>query len=143
MNFQSDLAPEISALIFPPPRTIAVLGCSDRRGRPSFEVAEALLRWGYEVIPVNPAVPSLLGRPAFATLGQIQRAIDVVDVFRRSEYVREHLQDILDARPRLLWLQDGVKDDDVAAQALASGIRVVQNDCLARRIAGLRVGLGS
>ena len=143
MNFQSELAPEIAAIIFPPPRTIAVLGLSDRPGRPSLEVAEALLRWGYDVVPVNPAVPSILGRPAFATLGQIQRAIDVVDVFRRSECVREHLPDILIARPRLLWLQDGVRDDFVAAAARAEGIQVVQNDCLARRISGLRAGLGS
>lgn len=124
--------------IYPPPRTVAVIGLSDRKGRPSRDVADALLHWGYDVIPVNPAYPSVLGRTAYATLGLIPRRIDIVDVFRRSEHVRQHLEDILLVSPRLLWLQDGVRDDEVAESARRRGITVVQDDCLARRIAALR-----
>jgi len=129
-------------LMYPPPRTVAVLGWSDRPGRPSREVALALSHWGYLVIPVNPQIPTTPANAVYPTLRQVPGVIDIVDVFRRSEHVQQHLEDILLVRPRLLWLQDGVEDDVTAEAARRAGILVVQDDCLARRIAGLRAAHG-
>jgi uncharacterized protein len=136
------LEPELADLIYPPPRRVAVLGLSDRAGRPSHDVAALLLRWGYEIIPVRPGQGTILGQPCHATLSCVPGPVDIVDVFRRSEHVRGHLDDILSVRPRLLWLQDGVRDDAVAEAARRAGIAVVQDDCLARRIGELRVAHG-
>ena len=141
--FSGRLDRELADLIYPPPRTVAVLGLSDRAGRPSYEVAALLLRWGYEILPVRPGQGTILGRPCHATLSCVPGPVDIVDVFRRSEHVRGHLDDILAVRPKLLWLQDGVRDDAVAEAARRAGIAVVQDDCLARRIAELRVAHGA
>ena len=132
------LEPVIVEAIFPPPKTVAVVGLSDRPGRPSTDVAGALLLGGYNVIPVNPNIDSALGIPACRTLKEIDVPVDIVDVFRRSEHVPRHAAEILAVRPKVIWLQDGVRDDALAAAARQAGILVVQDDCLARRIAALR-----
>lgn len=131
------LSRELAELIYPPPLRVAVLGASPDPNRPSHEVASLLLHWGYEVFPVRPDGAMVFGRPAYASLSELHD-VDIVDVFRRSEHVRSHLEDILVARPRVLWLQDGVTDDVAAEAARQQGIVVVQDDCLARRIAALR-----
>ena len=131
------LSSELAALIHPPPRRVAVVGASPNPSRPSHEVASLLLHWGYEVFPVRPGLSTLFGRPAYDSLSQVP-PVDIVDVFRRSEFVESHLPEILALRPQLLWLQDGVRDDRVAEEARRQGIVVVQDDCLARRIAELR-----
>jgi len=100
-------------------------------------VAGALLRWGYRVIPVNPGIESVLGVPCYPDLASVPETVDIVNVFRRSEYVPEHLEDILLKRPILLWLQDGVREDHVALAAREAGMLVVQDDCIARRVAAL------
>lgn len=130
-----EISPAIRQAVYPPPRRVAIIGASDRPGRPSNDVAGALLRWGYEVIPINPNCASVHGLKAYATLSEVVGPLDIVDVFRRSEHVQAHLEDILAAAPRVLWMQDGVVDDRVAEAAIAAGIRVVQDDCIARRIA--------
>ena len=132
------LSRNLAALIYPPPKRVAVLGASPDPHRPSHGVSLELLHWGYEVFPVRPAVATLFGRPCYATLAQVPRPVDIVDVFRRSEHVGSHLPEILALHPRVLWLQDGVRDDAAAEIARAAGIVVVQDDCLARRILELR-----
>jgi predicted CoA-binding protein len=129
------LDPAVFKVVYPPPLTVAVIGLSDRPGRPSHDVAGALLRWGYRVIPVNPGIESAHGIRSLPDLASVPNHVDVVDVFRRSEHVQGHLSDILNKKPRLLWLQDGVRDDHVAAEARRAGILVIQNDCIARRLA--------
>lgn len=131
------LDPAIALAVYPPPRTVAVIGLSNRPGRPSHDVAGALLRWGYHVIPVNPGIESVFDVPCHPDLTSVSEAVDIVVVFRRSEFVRQHLDDILARKPGLLWLQDGVRDDQVATAARQAGILVVQDDCIARRVAML------
>lgn len=132
------LSRDLAALIHPPPLRVAILGASPNPHRPSHEVGLQLLHWGYDVIPVRPAVATVFGRPCFATLADVPLPVDIVDVFRRSEFIQAHLPEILAVRPRVLWLQDGVRDDRAAATAREAGIVVVQDDCLARRLIGLR-----
>ena len=125
-------------------RTIAVVGLSPDRTRPSHGVAKALQRFGYRIVPVNPFAESILGEPAVGSLEQVAEVlgpderIDIVDVFRR----REHITGIVDDCVRLtlpaLWLQEGVVDEAAAARAVRAGILVVMDRCLFKERAALR-----
>jgi predicted CoA-binding protein len=130
-----DFDPVILQAVFPPPRRIAILGASDHSGRPSNGVAGALLNWGYTIYPVNPNCRAVHGLKTYGSLSDIEGPLDIVNVFRRSESVAGHLEEILAAAPTVLWMQDGVGDDVVAETAKAAGIMVVSDDCIARRIA--------
>jgi len=112
--------------------TIAVLGASSRPDRPAFFVPDYLYRAGYRILPVNPAQVGqrLWGEPVVGSLGELHQDIDVLDVFRRSEVLFEHLDDILQAKPKLVWLQSGIRNDAFAARLEAAGIAVVQDRCL-------------
>jgi uncharacterized protein len=113
-------------------RIIAVVGLSPNPHRPSHEVASYLQNAGYRIVPVRPGVTSVLGEPAWPDLQSAVRAgpIDIVDVFRRSEFVAALAEGILAVRPRLVWLQVGVQDPDTAARLEAAGIPVVMDRCL-------------
>jgi predicted CoA-binding protein len=114
-------------------RRIAVVGLSPKPERPSHGVADYLQRAGYTIIPVRPTGSTILGEPvqpnlrAAASLGPI----DIVNVFRRSEYVPALLDDLLAVRPRLVWMQMGVRHDATARRLEGEGIAVVMDRCLA------------
>ncbi len=114
-------------------RCVAVLGARDRASRAGFYVGEYLASAGYEVVGVNPrlAGSELWGRPVVATLADIEGPIDLVDVFRRSEDVPSHLEEILalDPLPKVVWLQLGIRNEAVAQALRAQGIVVVQDRC--------------
>ena len=114
-------------------RRIAVVGLSPRPERPSHGVAAYLQRAGYTVIPVRPTGGAILGEPVQPTLRAAVAAgpIDIVNVFRRSEFVAALLDDLLAVRPRLVWLQVGIRDDATARRLEAEGIPVVMDRCLA------------
>src|SRR3954466_9582105 len=116
-------------------KTIAVLGLSDTPGRPSHNVARALQKFGYRIVPVNPAATEILGERAWPDLGSaIQGAgpIDVVDVFRRPEHVPVIVDEAIRLKVPALWLQDGVVDEAAAEKARAAGIFTVMNRCMFR-----------
>jgi uncharacterized protein len=116
-------------------RTIAVVGLSPKPERPSHSVARYLQRAGYRVVPVNPGHQEILGERSYPSLAAAARdhAIDVVDVFRRSDrcggIVDEALA--LNPPPRLIWLQEGVVDNVARARAEAGGVPFVMDRCLA------------
>jgi predicted CoA-binding protein len=111
-------------------KTIAVVGLSSRRSRPSYGVSEYMQSRGYRIIPVNPNETEVLGEKAYASLDEIPGRVDIVDVFRRSEFVPE----IVDAAIRIgaqgVWMQEGVVNDDAAARARAAGLEVVMDHCI-------------
>ena len=116
-------------------RTIAVLGIKTeaQAGQPAFYVAQYLDSAGFEVIPVPvyyPDVRQILGRPVYRKLADIPVDVDLVNVFRRSEDVAPHLDDILAKKPKGVWMQLGIRDDAVAEKLAKAGIKVVQNRCL-------------
>jgi len=119
-------------------RTIAVVGLSPDPRRPSHGVARYLQRAGYRIIPVNPNVDEVLGERAYGSLREVSDPIDVVDVFRRSEFVGPIVDDAIAMRVRALWLQDGVIDELAAERARAAGLDVVMDDCMMRRHAAGR-----
>lgn len=123
--------------------TIALVGASPKPDRPSYGVMRFLLSRGYKVIPVNPgqAGKEILGQKTVARLADIGEPIDMVDVFRASKYLGEVVDDALalETRPKAIWSQLGVRDDNAAARAEAAGIKVVMNHCPAIEIP--RLGL--
>jgi predicted CoA-binding protein len=108
------------------------VGLSPNPARPSNEVASYLQRAGYEIVPVRPAVTRVLGMTAYPDLPSARAAgpIDIVNVFRRSEAVRELVDDCIAVRPRLVWMQVGVRDDVAAERLEREGIPVVMDRCL-------------
>jgi uncharacterized protein len=119
-------------------RTIAVVGLSADPGRPSHGVARYLQRAGYRIIPVNPNVDEVLGERAYPSLRELTDPVDVVEVFRRSEFVGPIVDDAIAIRARAVWLQDGVIDEAAAERARAAGLDVVMDDCMMRRHAQRR-----
>ncbi len=116
-------------------RTIAVLGIKTEAqgGQPAFYVAKYLDTAGFDVIPVPvyyPEVKEILGKPVYRKLTEIPGEVDMVNVFRRSEDVPKHLDEILAKKPKSVWLQLGIQNDDVAQKLAEAGIKVVQNRCL-------------
>ena len=123
-------------------RRIAVIGASDRPGRPSGDVFAALVRAGYDAVPVTPRSPTVQGRPAFHDLAAAVAAtgpFEIVDVFRRAEDCPAHAREAVAAGARVLWLQLGIVSWEAAAIARAGGLDVVMDRCISverRRLLG-------
>ena len=114
-------------------KTIAMVGVSANTSRPSYFAFKYLLERGYHMIPVNPALggQELLGRKAYARLSDIPEPVDMVDIFRASEYTVGVVQEALklNPRPQVIWMQLGIRNDEAATLAEADGIKVVMNRC--------------
>jgi uncharacterized protein len=114
-------------------KTIAMVGASEKENRPSYFAFKYLLERGYTMIPVNPghAGEKMLGQTIYARLADIPVPVDMVDIFRASEYALPVVQEALtlNPRPQVIWMQLGVRNDEAAALAEANGIKVVMNRC--------------
>jgi predicted CoA-binding protein len=114
-------------------KTVAMVGASPQNVRPSYFVFKYLAERGYDMIPINPGQvgKSLLGKPFVASLQEIGRPIDMVDIFRSAEHVMPIVDIILtlDPLPKVVWMQLGVRHDEAAAKLEAAGIKVVMNRC--------------
>ena len=123
--------------LFQESKTIALVGLSDRPGRASYGVARFLRAQGFRVIPVNPSLSEVLGEKCYARVEDIPDEIDIVDVFRKSEFVPEVVADALSKKPRCIWMQEGVVHQDAAKMAEAAGIPVVMDRCILKELARL------
>jgi len=114
------------------PCTIAVVGLSPNPARPSHEVAAGLQAGGHRIVPVRPGVTSVLGEPAWPSLEQAAAAgpIDIIDIFRRPEFIPELVPGCITIRPRLVFLQVGITHPGAEAALAAAGIPVIANRCL-------------
>jgi len=117
------------AEIFDYTKVIAVVGLSSDPARPSHGVAAYLQRAGFRVIPVNPNETEVLGERCYATLEDVPVAIDMVDIFRRSEYVAPIVESAIRAGAKCVWMQEGVVDETAAAWARVAGLDVVMDRC--------------
>jgi predicted CoA-binding protein len=128
-------------------RTIAVVGASPRRERPSHRVMAYLQRRGYRTFPVNPnaADGTINGEKVYASLAEVPEAIDMVDVFRRTEVAGGVVDEAIAKGAKVVWMPLGVRDDAAAARAEAAGVKVVMNRCPAIEIPrlGLPIRLAS
>jgi uncharacterized protein len=111
-------------------KTIAVVGLSDSPLRPSYGVSAYMQSHGYKIIPVNPSIKGALGEKAVASLGEIEEKIDIVDVFRRSEYVPELVDEAIRLKVPAIWLQEDVIHEEAAEKARKAGIFVVMDKCI-------------
>ncbi|MFN2386818.1 MAG: CoA-binding protein [Thermoanaerobaculia bacterium] len=113
-------------------QTVAVVGCSPNPARPSHSIARYLMENGYRVIPVNPGHREILGETCYRSLGDIPTAdrIDIVDVFRRSEYVAPVAEEAIARGVGFFWMQYGIEDPDAARKLEAAGIPVAMDRCI-------------
>jgi len=119
--------------------TIAVVGASSNPSRPSNGIMGRLQKAGYRVIPVNPNEKQVLGERAYPSLLDVREPIDIVDVFRRSEYTPGIADDAVKVGAKALWLQSGVTNEEAAARATAGGLMVVMDSCISVMHSVLRV----
>jgi hypothetical protein len=111
-------------------KTIAVVGLSDSPLRPSYGVSAYMQTAGYRIIPVNPAIKGALGEKAVASLADVEERIDIVDVFRRSEFVPDVVDEAIRLKVPAIWLQEGVVHEEAAEKARKAGIFVVMDLCI-------------
>ena len=111
-------------------KTIAVVGLSDSPLRPSYGVSAYMQSHGYKIIPVNPSIKGSLGEKAVASLAEVEEKIDMVDVFRRSEYVPDLVDEAIRLKVPAIWLQEDVIHEEAAEKARQAGIFVVMDKCV-------------
>ena len=114
-------------------KTIAVVGISPKPERPSHYVSLYMSQNGYDIIPVNPGHDSIMGKSSYSSLLDIKENIDIVNVFRRSEYVLPIIHDAISIQAKAIWLQDGVISEEGENIAKENEILYIMNDCLLRR----------
>lgn len=111
-------------------KTIAVVGLSTSPWRSSFGVTRYMQSQGYRIIPVNPNISESLGETAYERLEDVPEKIDVVNIFRRSEFAGEVVDSAIKLGVRWIWMQEGVVDAEAAVRAEAAGIGVIMNRCI-------------
>ena len=111
-------------------KTIAVVGLSDSPMRPSYGVSAYMQSQGYKIIPVNPSISEALGEKSYASLAEIPDKIDIVNIFRRSEYVPEIVDQAIELKIPAVWMQEGVMNPTAAEKAEKAGIFVTMDLCI-------------
>jgi predicted CoA-binding protein len=128
MTFQNP-PDEIIKEVLATPQTVAVVGCSPNPERDSHRIAKLLQARGHRVIPVNPGHRQILGERCYANLRDIPEHVDMVDIFRRSEHVAPIVDEAIEKRAKIVWMQLGVIDERAAAKAQHAGLIVVMDRC--------------
>ena len=111
-------------------KTIAVVGLSDSPLRPSHGVSAYMQSHGYRIVPVNPHITEALGEPSYPSLADVPEKIDLVDVFRRPEYVDEIVEQAIQLKIPAIWLQEGVINEGAAEKARQAGMFVMMDRCI-------------
>ena len=111
-------------------RRIAVVGISNKPGRPSLTVANYLLSQGYDIIPVNPNLREVLGRKCYPDLESVPGEIDVVDIFRKPQDVMPIVEAAIRKGAKVVWMQEGIVNEEAAQKAREAGLTVVMDKCM-------------
>jgi uncharacterized protein len=122
-------------------KTIAVVGHSDKRDRTSYQIAQFLRQSGYTVYAVNPLIKEIDGQPSYAALQEIPEPVDIVNVFRRSEYLPEIIDEAISINAKTVWAQLGIWHQPSAQKAVDAGLKVVMDACIKIDYLRLRVDL--
>lgn len=110
--------------------TIAVVGLSSSTWRPSYGVSRYMQANGYRIIPVNPREAEVLGEKAYATLDNVPEPFEIVDIFRRPEYIPEIVEAAIRHNAKVIWMQEGIVNEAAAKRARDAGLEVVMNRCI-------------
>lgn len=119
-------------------RNIAVVGASNKLGRPSLTVASYLKGQGYRIIPVNPTIQDVNGEKCFPDLSSIPDNVDVVDIFRKSEDVLSVVEEAIRIGAKAVWMQEGIVNEEAAKKAKEAGLQVVMDKCMLKEHARLK-----
>jgi uncharacterized protein len=111
-------------------KTIAVVGLSSNRSRPSYEVTEYMQSMGYKIIPVNPNEKELLGEKSYARLEDVPEKIEIVDIFRRAEDIPPVVESAMNVGAKVVWMQLGIENAEAAERARTAGLIVVEDACI-------------
>ena len=111
-------------------KTVAVVGLSDKRERPAYKTTKYLIAVGYKIIPINPRCEKVLGKKCYPDLVSVPEKIDIVDIFRRSEYVGPVVDDAIKAGAGCIWMQEGIVNEEAAEKARNAGIPVIMDRCM-------------
>src|SRR5215210_3034554 len=111
-------------------KTIAVVGLSPNRLRPSHGVSQYMKSQGYRIVPVNPGHAEILGEKAYRTLEDIPEPVDIVNIFRRSEMIPPVVDSAIAIGAKVVWMQEGIEHEAAAEKARAAGLEVVMNTCI-------------
>ena len=114
-------------------KNIAVVGMSPKKERPSNFVSVYMINNGYNIIPVNPGQKSIEGQKCYPSVLDIPTKIDIVNVFRKSEYANAITKDAISIKAKAIWLQDGVLCNQSSDEAKDAGLLFIMNDCILRR----------
>ena len=109
---------------------VVVVGASANPERPSYRVASYLIENGYDVIPVNPGVREILGKVTYPDLSAIPGGVEVVDVFRRPEYLPSIVEEAIKIGARVIWMQEGIVNEEAASRAREAGLTVIMDRCM-------------
>ncbi|HET6492931.1 MAG TPA: CoA-binding protein [Burkholderiales bacterium] len=131
MLFQNPSEAERCALL-KSVRNIAVIGLSPNPARPSHGVARAMQGFGFNIFPVHPTADEVLGAKAYRRLSDVRVPIDLVNVFRRAEFIDQIVDDCLALKLKALWIQEGIVNEPAAQRARAAGMHVVMDRCIYR-----------
>jgi predicted CoA-binding protein len=110
--------------------TVAIVGLSNKSYRPSFGVGSFLKRMGYKIYPVNPKIDKVLGEKSYPSLLELPEQIEVVDIFRRPQFVDEIVDQAIQIKAKAVWMQMGVINEKAAQKALDAGLKVVMDRCI-------------
>ncbi len=124
--------PEQCCALLKNAKNIAVVGLSPNPARPSHGVAKAMQGYGFNIIPVHPAVKEVLGAKAYAKLADVPEYIDLVNVFRQAEFIDGIVDECLALKVKVLWIQEGIVNEPAALRARQGGMFVVMNRCIYR-----------
>ena len=113
-------------------KNIAIVGLSPNPSRPSYGVAKSLQGFGFHIIPVHPTAQEILGEKVYPSLSKITQVIDLIDVFRKTEFIDEVVDECLKLKLKNLWIQEGIVNEAAAARATAGGMTVVMDRCIYR-----------
>ena len=111
-------------------KTIAVVGLSPKEDRPSYQVASYLQSKGFKIIPISPLGNDILGEKVYSSLLEVPFGIDVVDIFRKPDAVLEIVKEAIEKKVKVIWMQEGVINNEAAELAIKAGIGVVMNRCI-------------
>lgn len=116
-------------------RNIAVVGLSSKIQRPSHGVSAYMQQRGYRIIPVNPNETEVLGERSYPSLLEMREPVEIVNIFRRSEYVPEIVEQAIQMKGRMIWMQEGVSHAQAARRAREAGLEVVEDRCILKEYA--------
>lgn len=122
-------------------KKIAVIGISNKPDRPSHYVSYFMKEHGYQIYPVNPGLDEVLGEKCYPSLSAIPDEVEIVDIFRRAEFVDEIVEKAIEVNAKVIWMQQGIVNENAAQKAIEAGLQVVMDRCIKTEYARLMMGL--